>query len=347
MPAMDYVYLILEVISSAIMYLSIRLMYRRFQRTGLNRDRKLFLVSILGTVLYIFATIVQLSEVQLTGAWYHLNNLGIYGFTIIQFGLLVYAFTVVESNEINLKVLVEEKSAELVSQKLKEHEEIDKLRRQHAQELITGARKLSEQIHSGIDKPLKDSLNLLFLMKQNPDLYESYTDSIEEYLEEVTKIVAEIEKKTSVGELKIGFEDVSELVQKAIDATGVPPGITIVYEPQFHALAVDPVKMFLVLENLVENAVEAMGSTGVLGVSIEAENGDLTISISDTGRGIAKDDIPKVFTPFFTRKNDGLGLGLVYCKDVVMAHGGTITFETDNKGTVFIISLPKSTNYVL
>ncbi len=347
MPVMDLVYLILEIISSVIMYLSIRLMYRRFQRTGLNRDRQLFLISILGTVLYVIITLVEVNETQLTGTWYHLNNLGVYGFTIIQFGLLIYAFTVVENNEINLKVLVEEKTDELVAQKLKEHEEIDKLRRQHAQELITGARKLSEQIHNGIDKPLKDSLNLIFLMKQNPDLYESYADSIEEYLEEVSKVVNEIEKKTSVGELKIGFEDISELVQKAIDATGVPSEIKIVYEPQFHALAVDPVKMFLVLENLIENAVEAMGSTGVLGVSIEADNGDLRISISDTGKGIDKEDIEKVFTPFFTRKNDGLGLGLVYCKDVVMAHGGTITFETDSKGTTFIISLPKSTDYVL
>lgn len=347
MLVMDFVYLILEIISSGIMFLSIRLMYRRFNRTQLNRDRQLFLVSILGLVLYIFATIVQLSELQLTGVWYHLNNLGVYGFTIIEFGLLVYAFTVVENNEINLEVIVEENTAELLSLKLKEHEEIDGLRRQHTQELITGARRLSDQIYDGIDKPLKNSLDLIFLMKQNPDLYLSYADSIEAYLEEVSKVVKDIQKKTSVGELKIGFEDISNLVQKAVDGVEKPVGIKVVFEPKFHAIAVDPVKMFLVLENLVENAVEAMGKVGVLGIYIDSDIGDIKISISDTGKGISEEDKDKVFIPFFSRKNDGLGLGLVYCKDVVIAHGGAITFETSRNGTTFTVTLPKSSNYLL
>ena len=347
MPLMDFVYIILELLSTTIMFFSIRYMYRRFHRTGLNRDRRLFLVSILGTILYIFATIVQLSEVQLSGAWYHLNNLGIYGFTIIQFGLLVYAFGVVENNEINLEVIVEDKTAELVALKLKEHEAIDGLRRQHTQELITGARRLSAQTHEGIDKPLKNSLNFIFLMKQNPDLYLTYADSIEAYLEEVSKVVTNIQNKTSVGELKKGFEDVSELVQKAIDAVSKPLGIKVVYEPEFHAISVDPVKIFLVLENLIENAVEAMGRVGVLGVYITSDNDNLTISISDTGKGIKDEDLEKVFTPFFTRKSNGLGLGLVYCKDVIQAHDGTITFDTGRDGTTFNVTLPKSSNYVL
>ena len=326
---------------------TLQIMYRRFYRTQLNRDRQLFLISILGLVLYIFVSIIQLSEVQLIGAWFHLYNLGVYSFIIIEFGLLSYAFTIVENNAINLASLVEEKSSELVTQKIKEHEEIDRLRRQHTQELITGARRLSEQIHTGIDKPLKDSLNFLFLMRQNPDLYMSYVDSIEAYLEEVSKVVANIQNKTSVGELKKGFEDISELIQKAIEAVSIPTGIKVVYDPEFHALSVDPVKMFLVLENLIENAVEAMGSVGVLGVSIETDDERLTIFISDSGKGIRDEDKDKVFTPFFTRKTDGLGLGLVYCKDVIQAHDGTITFESDRKGTTFQISLPKTSNYVL
>jgi signal transduction histidine kinase len=172
--------------------------------------------------------------------------------------LLVYAFGVVENNEINLEIMVDDKTAELVSLKLKEHEELDRLRRQHTPELITGARRLSEKIHDGIDKPLKDSLNYIFLMKQNPDLCLAYTDSIEAYLEEVSNI----QKKTSVGKLKKGFEDISEIVQKAVDGVHMPVCLKVVYESEFHAVSVDPVKMFLVFENLIDNAVEALGFLG-------------------------------------------------------------------------------------
>lgn len=347
MPIMDLFYVILELISLAILGWSLRLLYRRFERTGNNRDRQLFLVSILGLILYLFLTYQEYSDITLTTEWMHVSNIVLYMFIIIEFGLLAFAFNHVETNEQNLEKIVEQKTEELVDQKLKEHEEIDRLRRQHTQELITGARRLSEQINDGIEKPIKDSLNMLFLMKQNPDLYESYADSIEERLEDVSKVVSDIEKKTSVGELKIGFEDISELVQKAIEANDPPLGVEIRFEPQFHALAVDPVKMFLVLENVIENAIEAMGSKGVLGVTIEPENGDLNIPVSDTGKGISDEDRDKVFTPFFTRKSDGLGLGLVYCKDVVMAHGGSISFDSDNMGTTFTITLPKSSKYVL
>ena len=101
------------------------------------------------------------------------------------------------------------------------------------------------------------------------------------------------------------------------------------------------------LENLIENAVEVMDNTGVLGIAINADNENLVISISDSEKGIRDEDKDKVFTPFFSRKTGGLGLGLVYCKDVIQAHDGTIIFESDRKGTTFQISLPKTSKYVL
>lgn len=344
---MDFVYLVLEIISGTIIYWSLRLMHQRYKRTNTKDDKILFYWAIVGLALYIPVTFVSLTELNLTGPLYHIHNIGVYAFIIIEFSLLVSAFNLAEKNEIDLENKIEEKTSELLSQKLMEHEELNKLRRQHTQELIRGARRLSEQIYDGIDKPLKDSLNFIFLMKQNPDLYETYADSIEAYLEEASKVVSDIEKKTSVGELKIGFEDASELVQKALDAVNVPIGIKVEYEPEFHALAIDPVKMFLVLENLIENAVEEMDNRGVLRVSIDANDDSVKIFISDTGKGISEEDKPNIFTPFFTRKEDGLGLGLVYCRDVVQAHDGTITFETGPDGTTFIVSLPKSSNYIL
>ncbi len=347
MSASDILFVVLELLASGILLWSMRLLYNRYKRTGDGKDKLLFIGSIIGFIVYVPLTIVSLLELQLTGLPLFLQNLGIYAFILIEFSLLAYAYYMAERNEINLEVLVDEKSKELVAHTINEREAIDKLRRQHAQELITGARRLSEQIRDGIEKPLKDSLNLVFLLKQNPDLMETYADSLEEYLEKITSSVKEIEEKTSVGELKIGFEDLSELVQKAIDAVDPSEGIKVEYNPVFHAAAIDPVKMFLVMENIIENAVEAMGSTGVLGVSIELVDDMLNISISDTGKGIDDKDQGKVFTPFFTRKENGLGLGLVYCMDVVKAHGGNITFDSSKGGTTFIVSLPKSSSYKL
>ena len=104
---------------------------------------------------------------------------------------------------------------------------------------------------------------------------------------------------------------------------------------------VDGAKMRRVVENLVLNAFDAMPDGGELRVEEQVNDGCLVLRVSDTGVGIPSESLGKLFTPFFTTKEGGTGLGLVYCRQVVEAHGGTVSVESEaGRGTSFTVKLP-------
>ena len=83
------------------------------------------------------------------------------------------------------------------------------------------------------------------------------------------------------------------------------------------------------------------GKAGKLTVSAKKAKGFLEIRFKDTGVGIPKDNIDKIFTPLFTTKAKGMGMGLSICKKFVELHGGNIKVESDEgKGSTFTVRLP-------
>lgn len=122
-----------------------------------------------------------------------------------------------------------------------------------------------------------------------------------------------------------------------------PGSLKIVRE--FSALLhwrVDPQQFKQVVWNLCLNAVEAMPDGGELRVGAAAASGQmLAVWVSDTGAGIAADDLPHVFEPFFSTKAEGTGLGLALVHRIVQEHGGEIDVRsTPGFGTTFTIMLP-------
>jgi signal transduction histidine kinase len=82
-------------------------------------------------------------------------------------------------------------------------------------------------------------------------------------------------------------------------------------------------QLYQVLLNLVHNALQAMNHEGVLTVSSRNTGGTVTVEVADTGPGFSDDVLPRIFSPFFTTKTDGTGLGLVIVKRIIEEHGGT------------------------
>ena len=114
-------------------------------------------------------------------------------------------------------------------------------------------------------------------------------------------------------------------------------------------ILIDHNQMVSVLIDLERNAVESMPGSGTLTIAVTGDERQITVSLIDTGGGIAEENIPLLFTPFFTTKpvGDGTGLGLPLAYATVKAHRGTIAIESNadsNKGptgTNITITLPR------
>jgi signal transduction histidine kinase len=95
------------------------------------------------------------------------------------------------------------------------------------------------------------------------------------------------------------------------------------------------------LTNLIQNAVEAMPGDGTLSLTAVKARQEMRISVGDTGEGIASEVVKKIFLPFFTTKDKGVGMGLALTHKVITAHGGRVEVESrPGKGTTFTVILP-------
>jgi len=93
--------------------------------------------------------------------------------------------------------------------------------------------------------------------------------------------------------------------------------------------------------NLFLNAVQAMKDGGEMSISVDCFPESARINVKDTGEGIPKNNLEKIFTPFHTTKKDGIGLGMSITKEIIELHKGSIHAESRvGEGTTFIIELP-------
>lgn len=104
----------------------------------------------------------------------------------------------------------------------------------------------------------------------------------------------------------------------------------------------DPDRLTQVLLNLYLNAIHAIGRQGTITVEAKESGTDrVIITVTDSGKGIAPDQLEAIFTPYFTTKADGTGLGLAVVQNIIEQHGGAIKVKSiEGKGAVFTIWLP-------
>jgi len=119
--------------------------------------------------------------------------------------------------------------------------------------------------------------------------------------------------------------------------------------PRGIVVSADADRLEQVVTNLIDNALKYTPAGGRISVAVHARNGEVELSVSDTGRGIPADDLPHVFERFYrsdrsrTRVSGGTGLGLAIAKHIVEAHGGHISVRSRlDEGTTFVVTLPKN-----
>jgi two-component system NtrC family sensor kinase len=113
------------------------------------------------------------------------------------------------------------------------------------------------------------------------------------------------------------------------------------YQDPLPSVQSDPSQLRQVFQNLIVNAVTAIGKDGVISITTRGTEEGLSISVADTGPGIPRDRLEKIFDPLFTAKPDGAGLGLSIGAGILRKLGGKISVKSDiGKGAVFTVEIP-------
>jgi two-component system, NtrC family, sensor kinase len=119
--------------------------------------------------------------------------------------------------------------------------------------------------------------------------------------------------------------------------------IQILFEPNpsLPLIEHDPALIQQVVLNLVLNGIQAISGAGQVRVGLQEEAGFIVVQVTDTGRGISPEALPRIFKPFFTTRSEGTGLGLSLANSIMQSHGGRIEVSsTAGKGTQFRVWLP-------
>ncbi len=170
-------------------------------------------------------------------------------------------------------------------------------------------------------------------------------EKIEAGAKSLDKVVNGLLEYTRPVELHLKPTGVAALVDAALGFVALDPGQVSVnnrINPELRVLA-DPDKVRQVFLNILLNAVQSMEGAGRIDIDAEAGSGDVTLAFQDTGHGIAEEDLARVFSPFFTTREKGTGLGLAVCAKIVEGHGGELRAESEaGRGATFYVRLPRA-----
>ncbi|MGQ9530134.1 MAG: GAF domain-containing protein [Candidatus Bathycorpusculaceae bacterium] len=167
-------------------------------------------------------------------------------------------------------------------------------------------------------------------------------DLIERNIAYSNKIINDLLDFSREIELEISEKTPKSLIKEALRLVEIPRNVKVVdLTKNKPKIKVDAEKVRRVFVNLIRNAVEAMPKGGKITIKSRKTGENLEITVSDTGIGMSKKTLEKLWTPLFTTKARGMGFGLAICKRFVEAHGGSISVKsTLGKGTTFTVTLP-------
>lgn len=206
--------------------------------------------------------------------------------------------------------------------------------------------KLQELARSGQDGTL---LAAAWQQEQVDELLDDFPVLLQESIDGVTRvatIVSALKDFSSIDQAGETTADVNTLLQNACQVAASEFGsrvhLVTDYQP-LPALRCDSGRLSQVFMNLLLNAVQAISGHGEVRVRTASDGTDITVQIADTGSGIPAEVLARIFEPFFTTRGvgQGTGLGLTVARDVVQAHGGRLTLESQpGAGTTCTIVLP-------
>ncbi len=198
------------------------------------------------------------------------------------------------------------------------------------------------------------------LLNQDRDNRDDITSALEEIgvqAHRAGEVIQRMRHFTRSREFARGAVNIHSLIQEILalaelDANANSVELTINVADDLPKLTVDGVQIQQVILNLLRNGVDAMAETPVgqrkLGLNVYLESAEMVrFDISDRGQGVSEEAQKKLFTPFFTTKKLGMGMGLAICRSIISTHGGKLDYYNNPKsgdnpgiGATFFFTLP-------
>ena len=214
-------------------------------------------------------------------------------------------------------------------------------------------REMAQQIAHEIKNPLTPmKLSIQHLLRSYDPKNEAgekqlnrVLHSIIEQIDGLTRIANEFSNFAKMPEAIFQRENMVELIEKVLDLYENEGQISFQFEKPNEAIFVNVDRNLWtqVMVNLLQNAQQALSGIekGKIHITISVVDHQCFIEVIDNGCGISEEETERIFTPHFTTKSSGSGIGLSLVKQIVEKHGGIISFESNiNKGTTFRLELP-------
>jgi PAS domain S-box-containing protein len=237
---------------------------------------------------------------------------------------------------------------EIVNERTKELKEAER---------IIAISQVSTMVGHDLRNPLQVLVNLLYLAKTRIEVLPLGTREVvkregldqlivacQEQIDYMNKIVLDLQDFGKPMEPVFTNTNMNQLLVNALSMVNIPESVKVVIAigEGFPFLMVDSLMMKRVFVNLFNNAIQAMPNGGRLIIRGSVESDMALISVQDSGVGMSEENLSKLFTPLFTTKSKGQGLGLSVCKRLVEIHNGSIAVESKlGVGSTFTVSIPR------
>ncbi len=188
------------------------------------------------------------------------------------------------------------------------------------------------------------------LKKEDPDYddkLERFTNTLIEQIDTLSHIANEFSNFAKMPKAVNEELDLIQILSSTVDLYKETPDIHLRFHSgdlQSAPVYIDKEQILRVTGNLLKNAIQAIpdGKEGKIDIYVKSQDDGFIFQVKDNGSGIDPDQIDKIFTPNFTTKSTGMGLGLAMVKNIIESSNGKIWFETSQtSGTSFFVYLPK------
>lgn len=213
---------------------------------------------------------------------------------------------------------------------------------QEIKENFSNLGELTSKIAHDIRNPLsvmKSQIAIINKKTSDKDIQKRLSD-MDKLVGEINSIITDIANYTKIESENKEKIISDELIKLALQGMTIPQTVKLEHSGKNIPILCDKNKLSIVLRNLISNSIDAIQENGKISTEFSEGDENTIIKVKDSGKGVPDDYAYKIFDMLFTTKSNGTGLGLPICKNIVMNHGGSITFS--NNPTTFTIKLPKN-----